>query len=166
MNGNMARRVARLLVAAGAMFVWPAGASADPAWEPAPESECRHLLDAVDAALGAGATAGRADVALADVEGRSCRVAWNGSGLTYGGAGDIVEAVMRDLPGWTADPTLDADGPTGMSRAFRQDDGLLVVSAEWMPPEGSCPDDAPIGGCNVATRDRIWSVSVDALRRR
>ena len=141
------------------------GAAAAQEWEPLPDAECRQISAALDERLAIASDVGGADFSFGDVAGRSCRISWSGDGLQVDGASEVVDAVAAALPGFAGDFAFDADGPTGMSRGFRKGDELVVVYAEWAPPEGRCAADGPISDCDLTAAERIWTVTVDALRR-
>lgn len=155
-----------LLIAVMTILFVSMGAAAAQEWEPLPEPECRQISAALDEHLRIASEVGSANFSFGDVAGRSCRISWSGEGLEVNGPSEVVDTVAAGLPGWEGDLAFDADGPTGMSRAFRKGNDLVVVYAEWAPPEGRCAEDAPIGGCDLPAPERIWTVTVDALRRR
>ena len=142
------------------------GATAAQEWESLPDAQCRRASAALNERLRIASEVGSAAFSSGAVAGRSCRISWSGDGLQVEGASEVVDAVVAGLRGWEGDLAFDADGPTGMSRGFRKGGNLVVVSVEWAPPVGRCAEDAPISDCGLTATERIWTVTIDALRRR
>jgi len=82
---------------------------------------------------------------VAGEAGQGCRLQAAGNGTRFASPQDVVAALFNLVClGWTAQPTYQADGPTGSAAALTRDMGLMLISATWKPDMGvQCPPISP-----------------------
>jgi putative hemolysin/phosphoglycolate phosphatase-like HAD superfamily hydrolase len=96
--------------------------------------------------------------------GAGCQAAVTGTGEQFTSPQATVAMLAGLLldQGWTADPKLAADGPTGTASGFRQENQLCWADAGWQPDASAdCPQDQPIAACQVAPKQQIYTVTLN-----
>ena len=69
---------------------------------------------------------------------------------------------MLTEQGWTRDPKLDADGPTGTSAGYRKGNQISLAGAIWQPDESAnCPKDQPISTCNLTPAQQNYTITLN-----
>lgn len=131
-----------------------------------PETLCKDLQTIAAQALGVDVTLqSRAPFldAVAGEAGQGCRLQAAGNGAQFASPQDVVAALVNSVGlGWTAQPTYQADGPTGSAAALTRDMGLMLISATWKPDMGvQCPADQPISSCNLTPEQKIYQIRID-----
>jgi hypothetical protein len=96
--------------------------------------------------------------------GTGCRSTITGTGTGFESPAAVVDQLgaMLEGQGWTADPQLAADGPTGSSQGYRNGEQICWAGAGWEPAESAnCPADQPITACEVAPEQQNYTVTLD-----
>lgn len=96
--------------------------------------------------------------------GTGCQSTITGTGADFESPSTVVGVLggMLEEQGWTIDPMLQADGPTGTSMGYRKDDQLCLAGAIWFPDESAnCPDDQPISTCAVTPEQQLYTVTLN-----
>jgi dipeptidase D len=96
--------------------------------------------------------------------GTGCQSTITGTGAQFESPAAVVSALgsMLEEQGWTADPMLVADGPTGTAAGYRKGDQICLAAATWAPDESAnCPDDQPISACEVAPEQQNYTVTLN-----
>lgn len=96
--------------------------------------------------------------------GTGCQSTITGTGVNFESPSAVVGVLggMLEEQGWTVDPMLQADGPTGTSMGYRKDDQLCLAGAIWFPDESAnCPDDQPISTCTVTPEQQLYTVTLN-----
>jgi hypothetical protein len=64
--------------------------------------------------------------------------------------------------GWTEDPQLAADGPTGTAAGYRKEDQICLAAASWVPdPSANCPADQPISACALTPEQQLYTITLN-----
>lgn len=98
--------------------------------------------------------------------GTACRVLAEGNGAAYGMAGpyNTLVTLLQDTS-WSEDIQYGAGGPMGMSDGFRRNNALGLLSVMWQPSaDANCPNDQPIGACNLTAEQKLFTVNFDIAR--
>jgi TolB protein len=96
--------------------------------------------------------------------GTGCRSTITGTGVDFENPSVVVDELgaMLESQGYSADPALVADGPTGTSQGYRSSDQICWAGAGWQPDAAtSCPADQPISACDVPPEHQSYSVTLD-----
>ena len=123
------------------------------AWEALPGDECDPLRDTIAEEAGGEATTSDDEEFTHEASGASgtgCVLVLEGTGEDYEnfvGIASTIEDVLG-AAGWTQNPNLLADGPTGTAAGYEKDTAIALVSVDVEPEEGvDCPTDQPITTC-------------------
>jgi Tol biopolymer transport system component/putative hemolysin len=98
------------------------------------------------------------------VTGVGCQAIITGSGVDFESPASVVDelGVMLTGQGWTTDPMLVADGPTGTAQGYRKDDQICWASAGWEPDvSANCPKDQAISACPVTPEQKNYTVTLN-----
>ncbi|MBM6594357.1 hypothetical protein [Microvirga pudoricolor] len=129
-----------------------------------PEDECQALARLVEADLGVKPAVSAGSVKRApEIAGRACRVRWKGAGLDKGDQMQIVDRFFAHFLDWQPDFLISASGPNLEIQGFRKDRQLIVMSARWDAPNGTCKADAPGASCQVPATERVWTIDIDGM---
>ena len=96
--------------------------------------------------------------------GTGCQATITGSGVQFESPFAVVGELggMLAGQGWTEDPMLVADGPTGTAVGYRKGDQICWAGAEWRPDESAnCPKDQPISACAVTPEQQLYTVTLN-----
>jgi putative hemolysin len=96
--------------------------------------------------------------------GTGCQSTITGTGADFASPSAVVGVLggMLEEQGWTEDPMLQADGPTGTSKGYRKDNQICLAGAIWFPAESAnCPQDQPISTCQVTPEQQLYSVTLN-----
>jgi Tol biopolymer transport system component/putative hemolysin len=96
--------------------------------------------------------------------GTGCQATITGTGVQFESPSAAVSALgsMLEEQGWTADPMLVADGPTGTVKGYRKGDQICLAGAMWEPDESAnCPQDQPISACEVTPEQQLYTVTLN-----
>jgi putative hemolysin len=96
--------------------------------------------------------------------GTGCQATITGTGVQFESPSAVVNALgsMLEDQGWTADPMLVADGPTGTASGYRKGDQICLAAAMWEPDESAnCPKDQPISACEVKPEQQNYTVTLN-----
>jgi Tol biopolymer transport system component/putative hemolysin len=99
-----------------------------------------------------------------DASGTGCQATITGTGVQFESPLAVVSALgsMLEGQGWTADPMLVADGPTGTVKGYRKADQLCLAAAMWEPDESAnCPEDQPISACQLTPEQQLYTVTLN-----
>jgi Tol biopolymer transport system component len=99
-----------------------------------------------------------------DAWGTGCQAAITGTGAQFESPSAVVNELgaMLESQGYTSDPDLVADGPTGTSQGYRNGDQICWASAGWQPDAAtSCPADQPISACDVPPEHQDYTVTLN-----
>ena len=72
----------------------------------------------------------------------------------------VKNDLMNAFIGWQEDPMYMADGPTGSATALRRDMALMLVGYTWEPFGVDCPDDQPIGACELTPAQKLYTIEI------
>jgi putative hemolysin len=104
------------------------------------------------------------DDPITNAKGTGCQATVTGTGLQFESPAAVVTALgsMLEDQGWTADPMLVADGPTGTAAGYRKGDQICLAAAMWEPDESAnCPEDQPISACQVKPEQQNYTVTLN-----
>jgi hypothetical protein len=74
---------------------------------------------------------------------------------------DQLSVVIQSM-GWTPDNEHFVAGPTGWGGGFVRDSGLVILVVGWEPSdEANCPEDQPIGNCDIAPEHKLYTITID-----
>jgi hypothetical protein len=98
---------------------------------------------------------------------QGCQVEATGNGREFSDfatvAQDLGAMFMRG--GWTEDPRFIAGGPTGTMSTYRKGAGFCQALVEWQPaPSVRCPADQPIGACNIAPEQQLYTIRLSCAQ--
>jgi len=96
--------------------------------------------------------------------GTGCQATITGTGVQFESPAAAVSvlASMLEEQGWTADPMLVADGPSGTAVGYRKGDQICLAAAMWQPDESAnCPDDQPISACELTPEQQNYTVTLN-----
>ncbi len=97
--------------------------------------------------------------------GTGCLATVTGTGELYESPGAVVDALEAMLieQGWTPDPMLAADGPTGTDRGYRKGDQISWAGAIWHPDNSAnCPKDQPVSACLLTPAQQIYTITLNS----
>ena len=100
-----------------------------------------------------------------DAWGTGCQATITGTGVQFESPTAVVGELggMLEGQGWTADPGLAADGPTGTCSGYRNGDQICLACADWRPDESAnCPQDQPISACPVTPEQQLYTVTLNS----
>ena len=100
-----------------------------------------------------------------NASGTGCMATIIGTGELYESPSAVLAALesMLTEQGWTRDPKLDADGPTGTSAGYRKGNQISLAGAIWQPDESAnCPKDQPISTCNVTPAQQNYTITLNS----
>jgi TolB protein len=99
-----------------------------------------------------------------NAQGTGCQAAVTGTGVQFESPSAPVATLgsMLEEQGWTADPMLVADSPTGTSKGYRNGDQICWAGALWVPDaSANCPQDQPISACQVTPEQQLYTVTLN-----
>jgi len=135
--------------------------------EPLPEEVCSGQAQAMSHTLDdlvPTVTEEPLDDPVTGATGTGCQATITGTGVQFESPWAVVSTLGSMLveQGWTADPMLVADGPTGTAAGYRKGDQICLAAAMWVPDESAnCPDDQPISACEVAPEQQLYTVTLN-----
>jgi putative hemolysin len=100
-----------------------------------------------------------------NASGTGCQATVTGTGTQFESPLAVVNALGDMLleQGWTADPMLVADGPTGTSTGYRKGDQICWASARWEPDaSANCPQDQAVSACQVTPQQQNYTVTLNS----
>jgi hypothetical protein len=133
---------------------------------PYPADDCEELRSNIEQAIGGPVVIEATTFSdrVTGGTGTACRIHGAGTGATY--SMDAYGTLVALLPslGWTEDSiNYGAGGPTGMATGFHKGGALGLLSVGWRPSEdANCPQDQPIGMCNLTPEQMLFDVTFDA----
>jgi putative hemolysin len=104
------------------------------------------------------------DDPVTNAKGTGCQATITGTGVQFESPAAVVNALgsMLEDQGWTADPMLVADGPTGTAAGYRKGDQICMAAAIWQPDDSAnCPQDQPISACEVNPEQQNYTVTLN-----
>jgi putative hemolysin len=104
------------------------------------------------------------DDPVKNLTGIGCQATITGTGVQFESPHAVVSTLgsMLEEQGWTADPMLVADGPTGTAAGYRKGDQICWAAAMWEPDESAdCPQDQPISACQVTPEQQRYTVTLN-----
>lgn len=99
-----------------------------------------------------------------NASGTGCQATITGTGAQFESPVAVVDELgsMLEGQGWTVDPLLVADGPTGTAKGYRKGDQICWAGAGWEPDESAnCPPDQPISACQVTSEQQNYTVTLN-----
>jgi putative hemolysin len=96
--------------------------------------------------------------------GTGCQATATGTGEQFESPQAVVNTLggMLEDQGWTRDPMLQADGPTGTDVGYRKGDQICWAGAQWWPDaSANCPQDQPISACEVTPAQQAYTVTLN-----
>lgn len=154
-----------LQVLASLTFMQPT--SADMTIQPLPEEVCNGQAQAMSHTLDDLAptqSEETLDDPVSGASGTGCQAMITGTGTQFESPWAVVTELggMLEEQGWTADPMLVADGPTGTAMGYRKDDQICWAGAMWTPDASAdCPEDQPISECELTPEQQIYTVTLN-----
>jgi hypothetical protein len=97
--------------------------------------------------------------------GTACLIGVEGSGVDWP-AGPDMNAVMAGMQalGWQDRQDYAAGGPTTNLIGFGKGHELCVYTQRWQPAPGiTCPQGQPIGACELAPQQRLWTNKMECV---
>ena len=134
--------------------------------QPVPPAECQAFAAQAKAATGFAMSAGEDDFTdLADgSEGRACHISGSASDQTFAAPGDLAAKLAAAFPGWTRDPSRDADGPGGTEQGLVNGNRIATIQVSWEPGAGvTCSDKEPLSACKILPQQKLWTAIVDVV---
>jgi len=104
------------------------------------------------------------DDPVTNAKGTGCQATVTGTGVQFESPAAAVNALsgMLQDEGWTVDPMLIADGPTGTAAGYRKGDQICIAAALWEPDDSAiCPQDQPISACQLKPEQQIYTVTLN-----
>jgi hypothetical protein len=104
------------------------------------------------------------DDPVTGASGVGCNATVTGSGEQFESPAAVVGILggMLEEQGWTVDPMLAADGPTGTAMGYRKGDQICVAAALWQPDDSAnCPPDQPISACPVTPEQQNYTITLN-----
>ncbi|NJD58798.1 MAG: DUF333 domain-containing protein [Anaerolineae bacterium] len=101
---------------------------------------------------------------LNNASGTGCQSTITGTGVDFESPSVVVTELENMLveDGWTFDPLLGADGPTGHIVGYRKDNQLCYAGAMWTPDAAvTCPTDQPITACPLTPEQQLYTVTLN-----
>ncbi len=139
-------------------------------WVPIPTDICADLQTAVSGELDLAPGTLEENAPFYDVatgtSGTGCLVTISGTGADglggTQGTFDQLSVVLQSM-GWTPDEEHFVAGPTGWGGGFGRDSALLLLIVGWEPSDNAnCPEDQPIGNCDIAPEHKLYTITVSA----
>jgi len=135
--------------------------------QPLPEEVCNGQAQAMSHAL-SDLIPTQSEEPLDDwvtaASGTGCQATITGTGVQFESPSAVVSALgsMLAEQGWTADPMLVADGPTGTVKGYRKGDQVCLAGAMWVADESAnCPEDQPISACDLTPEQQNYTVTLN-----
>ena len=103
------------------------------------------------------------DDSINDAWGTGCQAAITGTGAQFESPSAVVDELGGMLvgQGWTTDPMLAADGPTGTCSGYRNGDQICWACASWWPDaSANCSQDQPVSTCQVTPEQQIYTATL------
>ncbi|MBP1694334.1 MAG: exported protein of unknown function [Chloroflexi bacterium] len=100
-----------------------------------------------------------------NAKGTGCMATVTGTGELYDSPSVVVDTLGSMLveQGWTQDPMLVADGPTGSDRGYRKGNQICWAGATWRPdPSANCPTDQPVSACTVTPAQQNYTITLNS----
>jgi len=100
-----------------------------------------------------------------NASGTGCMATVTGTGELYESPSAVLSALdgMLIEQGWTLDPNLQADGPTGTSSGYRKGNQICLAGAIWQPDDSAnCPKDQAISACNVPPAQQNYTITLNS----
>ncbi len=100
-----------------------------------------------------------------NASGAGCMATVTGAGELYESPSAVAKALGEMLieQGWTEDPQLQADGPTGTSLGYRKGNQISLAGANWEPDESAnCPKDKPVSACAVTPAQKNYTITLNS----
>lgn len=100
-----------------------------------------------------------------DAWGTGCMATITGTGEQFESPTAVVSVLggMLEDQGWTVDPMLAADGPTGTCSSYRKENQISQACAAWQPDASvNCPADQPISACPVTPAQQLYTITLNA----
>jgi putative hemolysin len=104
------------------------------------------------------------DDPVTGASGTGCQATITGTGTRFESPWAVVDELggMLEEQGWTADPMLGADGPTGTAMGYRKDEQICWAGAMWTPnASANCPEDHPISACELTPEQQLYTVTLN-----
>ncbi len=104
------------------------------------------------------------DDPVTGASGTGCQATITGTGAQFESPAAVVDGLggMLVSQGWTPDPMLVADGPTGTAAGYRKGDQICWAGAHWEPDaSANCPQDQPISTCPVTPEQQHYTVTLN-----
>jgi hypothetical protein len=104
---------------------------------------------------------------LTKQEGTACTLVAIGTGEDFGNFGDVAQTIREvfEAEGWTEDEAAIADGPTGTATSYFKNTTVAAVNVSWEPSDtANCPDDQPIGDCDVEPSQQNFTISIELVQ--
>ena len=104
------------------------------------------------------------DDPVTGASGVGCNATVTGTGEQFESPYAVVTILggMLEEQGWTVDPMLAADGPTGSAAGYRKGDQICMAAAVWQPDDSAnCPPDQPISACPVTPEQQLYTISLN-----
>jgi cytochrome c5 len=99
--------------------------------------------------------------------GTACVITVTGTGVNFPGGTDFA-AIMAGMQalGWTNLVDYSAGGAQTNMAGFEKGDELCVYTEHWQPaPEVTCPENQPIGACEMEPEQRLWTITMECVDR-
>jgi putative hemolysin len=99
-----------------------------------------------------------------NAQGTGCQATVTGTGAQFESPTAVVDKLggMLEGQGWTEDPMLAADGPTGTGKGYRKGDQICLTGAMWAPDaSANCPKDQPISACSVTPEQQVYTITLN-----
>jgi len=95
--------------------------------------------------------------------GTGCQTTVTGTGVDFPeGVDSMAMVTAMEGAGWTMDQGYAAGGAQDNLMGFTKGDELCLYLAHWEPaPEVDCPQDQPIGACEMTPKQRLWTVTLN-----
>jgi Tol biopolymer transport system component/putative hemolysin len=135
--------------------------------QPLPVEVCDGQAQAMAHALGVTEVT-QSEVPLNDpvnnASGTGCQATVKGTGVQFKDPDSVVKMLgaMLESEGYTADPMLIANGPTGEDQGYRNGDEICWAGAQWWPDaSANCPQDQPVSACPVTPQQQDYTVTLN-----
>jgi hypothetical protein len=131
---------------------------------PMPDDQCRNLAALMGEELGIEPTLTMETFkGSPEIKGRSCHLAWAGSGLNHSDQTEVVDRFFARFLDWQPDFLLSTTDAKTEVQGFRKDNQLIVMSARWDAPNGACNPGEAVGSCQLSPEQRLWTIEIDAM---
>ncbi len=139
-------------------------------FQPLDAVACGSLSDALASALGVPTA-----IVFAPFEDRvsgqmgdGCQIAASGNGLNFENIIVVENGMVGVLQaqGWTEDSRYMGGGPGAFLTGYRKASALCLAMAYWEPSEDAdCPQDQPIGTCELPPEQQAYTITLDCARQ-